>query len=135
MVFEISKAQKEQLGQRIAWCVKYLEDEIQPHLISKDKIRVCLGESLELFLTDKEMYVKEIKFYNLIVFEFHRSRILYLDKKDRKRAKKYICDVSPESAVEFLKHWEPAKDELNKQVDEKNNKVSEFDKFVDNFKL
>ena len=134
MKVEISKEQKEALSQKISMCVEFLKKEIQPHLISKDKVVVEINENLELIITNKEIYVKNIQLLDFRFFVLSLSNTFYLEK-DRQKVKKYICFVKPDLAVVFLQHWEKTKKHLIDQVFEKNMEVSKLNSFIDNFHL
>lgn len=133
MKVEISKAQKEVLGEKIWLCVEFIKREIQPHLISNDKLVVSMGEELDLHITSKQLYVKYTRLLNLGV-AIPISKVLLLER-DRKNTKKYICDAEPELAVAFLQQWENAKSYLLHEVYDKNQAVDKLNNFIDNFKL
>lgn len=135
MKVEISKEQKEALGKKIALCVDFLKKEVQPHLIPSDKIEIGMGDVLDLYITSKSIYVTKTRVINLFIIDFPIRRTLFLEKNDRKQAKKYICDVFPELAVDFLKNWEKAKIKLMKDVFDKTEEIKKLDQFVDSFKL
>lgn len=134
MKVEISKEQREVLGQKIALCVDFLKKQIQPHLADKDSVVVEMGEVLDLHISKEEIYLTQTKVINL-GFELYSKSKIFLEKTDRKKAKKYICDVYPEMAVEFLKNWEETKRKLMIQVNEKNKKLDDISRFVDSFRL
>lgn len=134
MEVEISKDQKEALSRKIRMCVDFLKSEIQPHLISSDRVVIPMGEVLDLCISRQEIYVTKTRVICFII-DWEFKRVLYLEKLDRKMAKKYICDAYPELAVDFLKHWENAKLNLLNQVCEKNKKIDALNTFVDNFRL
>lgn len=134
MKVEISKAQRELLGTKVSLCLNFLKEQIQPHLVSKDRLVIPMGEVLDLCITEAEIYIIRTRVVSLGVDVFLKSR-LYLDKSNRKKAKKYICEACPELAVEFLKHWDSAKRELMGQVNEKNKQIADFHSFVNGFQL
>lgn len=134
MKVEISKEQKEALGQKIAMCVDFLKSEVQVHMVKSDTIIVSMGDFLDLYISCNKIYVTETKVLNL-GFDFYRKRTYYLEKLDPKKAKRYICDAAPELAVDFLKNWEPAKNALIAQVSDKKKKVNALNEFVDGFQL
>lgn len=133
MNVEISKEQKEALAEKVSLCVEFLKREIQPHLTSKDNIEISMGDILDLCLTSKEIYVRSTRMF-YVGIDIPVRKVLYLEK-DRKTAKKYLCDVYPELAVDFLKNWDKAKEQLLRDVADKEKRVNEFNSFVDNFKL
>lgn len=134
MKVEISKEQKAALGNKISLCVEFLKQEVQPHLISSDKVIVPMGEILDLCITSKKIYVVKTRILSLFT-DIYLRQTLTLEKKDRKDSKKYICDRYPELAVDFLKHWEEAKNRLIKEVIDKNKKINDLNSFVDQFVL
>lgn len=134
MKVEISKAQKEALGQKINLCVDFLKTEVQPHLVRSDKLMIPMGEILDLCITSKEIYIVRTRVVSFFI-DFYLKTVLQLEKQPRKKAKKYICEGHPELAVEFLKHWDKAKAQLIDEVLDKNKRVSDLDKFVDSFQL
>lgn len=134
MKVEISKSQKDALGKKIDLCVNFLKSEVQPHIVKSDTIIINMSDSLDLFITSSKIYVTETKLVVPAV-NFSRKRTLLLEKQDRKQAKSYICEVAPELAVEFLKNWETARNQLEEQVDAKTKQVDELNQFVDDFKL
>ena len=134
MNVEISKAQKEQIASKINMCVSFLKDEVQPHLTSKDNICINMCEELDLHITNKDLYVKHIRWVNLGI-DFSISKTLYLEKSDRKKAKMYICEAFPEMAIKFLEYWEKAKNQLLKEIAEKNEEIKKIDNFIDSFRL
>lgn len=134
MKVEISKAQKEALGNKIDLCVAFLKKEVQPHLVPTDKLVIAMGEVLDLCITSKEIYVIKTRAVSCIATFYVRSSLL-LERPGRKNSKKYICEDYPELAVEFLKHWDKAKQVLSKEVQAKEKEVSDLDNFVDSFRL
>lgn len=134
MKVEISKDQRELLGAKVSLCLNFLKEQIQPHLVSKDRIVIPMGEVLDLCITKEECFVIRTRVISLGIDVFLRTK-LYLDKANRKKAKKYICDACPELAVEFLKYWNDAKRELMEQVNEKNKQIADFHSFVNGFQL
>ena len=134
MKVEISKDQKKHLTDKISLCVEFLKEFIQPHLVSSDKICADAGKFLTLYLTSKELYVIEIRYISL-GFDIPIYRTWYLEKSDRKKAKKYLCDVRPELAVEFLKNWETVRNQLTHEVKVKTDTVNKLDTFIDSFTL
>lgn len=134
MVVEISKEQKAALGQKISLCVDFLKQDVQPHLISSDKLTIPMGEVLDLCITHKDIYVIKTRTISFFI-DFYFKRVLFLEKKNRKQAKKYICEAYPELAVDFLKHWDECKNNLLAQVAEKNKQIDSLNEFVDNFML
>lgn len=135
MVIEFSNEQKANLAAKVALCVEFLKQEVQPHLISTDKVSVSVGPNLELIITSKELYVKEARVVLLVLFEPTFTRTIYLEKYEKTKKKKFICDDFPELAVEFLKNWEKAKAYLMKEVAKKVKKVDELNSFIDGFQL
>lgn len=133
MKTEISQAQKESMGQKLSLCLEFLKQEIQPHLIDDDQIEVAMGDSMDLCLTRDAIFVKYTRWVSL-GFDVPISKNLYLEK-DRKTAKKYICDVEPELAVEFLQRWASAKESLLKEVKAKNEEIDMLNNIIDSFKL
>lgn len=133
MRVEISQEQKESLAGKIDLCVEFLKSTIQPHLTSKDNISVSMGPVLDLYLTRNSLYVKQTRFYNF-GFDFPVSTVFYLER-DKKTARKYICEAAPDLAVEFLKNWDKAKSQLMNEVNEKNEEVDKLNSFIDNFEL
>ena len=134
MKVEISKTQKEALGLKVGLCVNFIKTEVQPHLVRTDKLTIPMGEILDLCITSKEIYVVRTRVVSFFV-DFYFKTVLQLEKQPHKKVNKYICEGYPEMAVEFLKHWEKAKAVLIDEVLDKNKKVSDLDKFVDNFQL
>lgn len=134
MKVEISKEQKLVLGEKINLCVDFLKKQIQPHLVVKDCIVIPMGDILDLYISQKEIFVIKTQVISLGV-DFFLKKKLFLEKPGRKKAKKYICEACPELAVDFLKHWEEAKLELMSQVNDKNKKINDFNNFVDGFRL
>lgn len=134
MKVEISKEQKEALSKKIALCVDFLKLEVQPHMVNSDLITISMGEVMELCVTSKEVYIINLKPINIGI-ELCYKRKLSLDKHGSKKAKKYICDVCPELAVEFLRNWEKVRDKLMSEVIEKEKKVKDLNSFVDSFQL
>ena len=134
MKVEISKEQKAALGTKVSLCADFLKNEIQPHIVKGDVIAVSMGDYLDLYISHDKIHVKETKIYSFGI-DIPLKRLFFLEKSDRKQAKKYICDAAPELAVEFLKNWENAKTALKKQVSDKMSKVDELDRFVEGFKL
>ena len=134
MKVEISKKQKEALGEKIGLCVDYLKKEVQPHIVKSDSIAVAMGEVLDLHITSSKIYVTAAK---AVVpgIDFYTKRTLLLENLGRKDAKKYICEAAPELAVEFLKNWEKAKISLTAQIDDKNTQVNKLDQLVNDFKI
>ena len=134
MNVEISKIQKESISQKLALCVEFLKQHVQPHLMRNEKREIDVCDDLVLCVSADKLYVKCIRFINLgFCFEF--SRILYLDKSKGSNAKKFICDVSPELAVAFLQNWDKTKNELSKLVAEKIKETDSLNQLIDNFKL
>lgn len=134
MEVEISKEQRQALGEKVGLCVAFLKEVIQPHLIKRDKIVIPMGEVLDLCITSKELYVTRTWVVNLFI-DFYFRKVLYLEKIDRKKAKKYICEAYPELAVDFLKHWDKAKQELLEQLTVRNKQIEDLDNFVSSFRL
>ena len=134
MKVEISKEQKEALGEKIGLCLAFLKEEIQPHIVKADSIEVAMGDVLDLHITNSKIYVTEAK--NILPFvDFYKKRTLLLENLGRKDSKKYICEAAPELAVEFLKNWEKAKTFLSSQVSNKKKQVDDLNRFVEDFKL
>lgn len=134
MKVEISKAQKEALGQKINLCVTFLKNEVQPHIVKSDTIVVNMSDYLDLYITNSRIYVTETK--PLIPgIDLYRKRVLFLERPVRKNASKYICEACPDRALEFLKNWDRAKATLSQQVEEKKKQVEDFNRFVDDFQL
>lgn len=133
MKVEISKSQKEALGEKLTLCVSFIKSKVQPHIIKGDTIIVNMGDMLDLCITDTKLYVYEPKTI-IPGLDLYAKKVMYLEK-DRKHARKYICDACPELAVEFLKNWDKAKAELVRQVKDKTNKVDELNEFVDSFEI
>lgn len=138
MIVEISNEQKVEIAEKIALCVEFLKHEVQPHLVVSDKISVTVTPDLDLFITHKDLYVKETCVLCLPFWEPCYTRTLYLEKperKSRKKSKKFICDNYPEQAVEFLKGWEKAKLHLLEEVSDKIKRVDILNNFINDFKL
>ena len=138
MVVEISNEQKAEIAEKIELCVEFLKQEVQPHLVVSDKISVSVTPDLDLFITHKDLYVKETRVISLPFWEPCYTRTLYLEKPARKKSKKnkkYICDNFPEQAVEFLKGWEKAKLQLLEEVSDKIQKVDNLNDFINGFRL
>ena len=133
MKMEISQTQKENMGEKLKLCIEFLKQEIQPHLINSDTVVVAMGESMDLCLTHNDIYVKYTRWMSMGV-DIPVSKKLYLEK-DRKTVKKYMCDVAPELAVEFLQRWGAAKEFLLKEVKAKNEEVTKLNNIIDGFKL
>lgn len=135
MVVEISKEQKEMLSQKIALCVEFIKNEVQPHMVSKDKITFAMNPLLELIITSKDIYVNNSRVVSFLFWEPCFSKLFYLEKQERSKKKKYICEESPELAVEFLRCWGKAKEFLSNEVSVKITKVDSLNSFIDDFKL
>ena len=134
MKVEISKEQRVVLGEKLSLCVDFLKTQIQPHLIDKDCILIPMGDVLDLYISKREIYAIKTDIIAPGVNIFLKKKLL-LERPSREKAKKYICESNPELAVDFLKHWEEVKLELMSQVNDKNKKISDFNSFVDGFKL
>lgn len=134
MKIEISKEQKEALGEKIGLCVAFLKNEVQPHIVKSDSLEVAMGDVLDLHITSSKIYVTEAKTI-IPGIDFYTKRTLLLENLGRKESKKYICEVAPELAVEFLKNWEKAKSFLSSQVSDKKKQVDKLDQFVNDFTI
>ncbi len=135
MVVEISKEQKEMLSKKLSLCVDFIKNEVQPHMVANDKISFAVGSTLELVITSKEMYLKNSKVISLVLWEPELAKVYYLEKQEKSKKKKYVCDVFPELAVEFLKNWEKAKEFLLNEVSSKKTKEENLNSFINDFKL
>lgn len=135
MVVEITKEQKTQLAEKIGLCVDFLKKEVQPHLVPTDTVSVVVSDELELFITSKKLYVKVADPLSLGFVEIPVSRIVYLEKQEKSKKKKYICEFFPELAVEFLKNWNKTKDRLINEIATKVKKEEDLNNFIDSFKL
>lgn len=135
MVVEITKEQKAQLAEKIGMCVDYLKKEVQPHLVPTDTVSVVVGIDSELFITNKNLYVKESRLISLGFWEPSVSRVVYLEPQEKSKKKKYICEDFPELAVEFLKNWQKTKEFLSSEVAKKVKKEDDLNNFIDDFKL
>lgn len=134
MKVEISKEQKEALGEKIGLCVAFLKNEVQPHIVKTDAIEVAMGDVLDLHITSSKIFVTEAKAV-IPGIDFYTKRTLLLENLGRKDAKKYICEAAPVLAVEFLKNWEKAKIFLNSQLSNKKKQVEDLNRFVEDFRL
>ena len=135
MVVEISNEQKAVLAEKISLCVEFLKENIQPHLVSGDTVSVSVGVNLDLIITNKSLYVQELREVDLFIWEYTSKHTVYLEKDEKSKKKKFICEDFPELAVEFLRNWEKAKTYLLNEVANKKKKISELDNFIDNFQL
>ena len=135
MVVEISKEQKAALAEKVALCVDFIKDTVQPHLVDGDTISVVMSDNLELLVSNKAMSVCIYKRKDLYVTVLSFKKTACLVESDKTKKKKFLCEDYPELAVEFLKNWEKAKTYLEKQVADKNKKVDELNDFVTSFKL
>lgn len=134
MKVEISKEQKDALGEKIGLCVDYLKKEIQPHIVKSDSIEVAMGEVLDLHITSTRLYVTESRPI-ISSIGIYSKRTLLLENLGRKESKKYICEAAPEMAVEFLKNWEKAKSFLSSQVSNKKKEMDALDQLVNDFTI
>lgn len=134
MKVEISRAQKEALGEKIALCVDFLKTEVQPHLVKSDKLTIPMSDILDLCITSKDIYVVRTRVISFFI-EFCFKTTLQLEKQPRNKAKKYICEKCPELAVEFLKYWDKAKSALVDDVIAKEKQVQALDSIIRGFRL
>ena len=135
MVVEISKEQKALLAEKVALCVAFIKDTVQPHLVDGDTVSVVISDSLELLVSNKSVSVciySRMDLY-LTVLTFKKMACLVESEKTKKM--RFLCEDYPELAVEFLKNWEKTKAYLEKQVADKNKKVDDLNNFVSTFRL
>ncbi len=135
MVVEISKEQKAALAEKVALCVDFIKETVQPHLVDGDTVSVVLSDNLELLVSNKSLSVCIYKRKDLYITVLSLKKMACLEETGKSRKKKFLCEDYPELAVEFLKNWEKAKTYLEKQVADKNKKVDELNNFVTSFKL
>lgn len=132
MNIDISREQKEALTQKVALCAEYIKNEVQPNLASKDNIVINIDEFLDLYLTNKKCYIKQIRIIDFNFFELPLQKVFYLEKISKK-VKKYICTSAPELAVEFLKQWDKIKYKLQEKVIKNTSESKQLNDFIDTF--
>lgn len=134
MNIDISKEQKEALTKKVALCVEYIKNDVQPYLTSKDNIVINIDEFLDFCLTNKDYYIKQTRILDCNFFEVPLNKIFYLDKRP-KAVKKYVCLTAPEIALAFLKQWDKIKHDLNDKVIQNTSDTNKLNDFIDNFKI
>lgn len=135
MVVEISKEQKAALAEKVALCVAFIQDTVQPHLVDGDTVSVVVSDTLELLISNKSMSVCIYNRMDLYVTVLTLKKTACLVEAEKTKKKKFLCEDYPELAVEFLKNWEKTKAYLEKQVADKNKKVDDLNNFVTSFQL
>ena len=135
MVVEISKEQKALLAEKVALCVDFIKDTVQPHLVDGDTIPVVVSDDLELLVSNKSLFVRIYTRMDLYLTVLTLKKTACLVESEKTKKMKFLCEDYPELAVEFLKHWDKVKGYLELQVSEKVKKVDDLDKFVSGFQL
>lgn len=137
MKIEISKEQKNNIAEKMTLCVDFLQNDVQPHLTSKDKVIVPVDNTLELHITHKTLFIKQYSVLRAGPLEVPCQHTYTLEKElnKAKQDKRYICEARPEAAIEFLKNWDSVKNTLMRDVAAKIKKVDEINSFIDNFHL